>query len=490
MNYRVVAHLISIITCTVSIALSVSLCVGFFFIHNETDKQAVNGFAYSVAVAWLVTCVLYLYGEKKPKRIFRKEGLCVIGVGWLLSSVLAALPYYFTLKDCSVSNAFFESASGITTTGATVFSNLESFPHSLMFWRCLTQWIGGLGVVVLFVALLSSLGAEAKVLFSHESSGKSTDVDYGRMQKGARLIMTLYLSFSLILTVLLRMAGMDWFDAVCHMFTTISTGGFSTRSASIYAFHSSLIEWILILFMMIGGTSFILMLKMIGGNRDVWKNIEIRAYYLIIGAVSLLISFDLLIFGDYFSVSDAFRTSLFQVVSVMTTTGFCTTDFDLWNLAPKVLLLALMFMGGMSGSTSGGSKVIRSIITLKILRKSIGDVYRPQAVRPIMINNKVLTNEIQMQVLNFMILAGSITFISVLVLSFVETQLDLLSLSSGVFTCVFNVGPGFNELGPTREFSQLTDFSKLWLGILMIMGRLEFYAILVLFSPRLWKQYR
>ncbi|MGE9293221.1 TrkH family potassium uptake protein [Ruficoccus sp. ZRK36] len=490
MNYRIISKLLSVIVATLAVAFLICLGMGQVFDQSVREDGTLDEWLICSTIACVLTLVFVMLGRHSGKKLLRKEALTVIGVGWILASVVGALPYYLILEEASMADAIFETASGLTTTGASVFGNLESIPTSLLFWRCLSQWIGGLGVVVFFVALLSSLGAGAKILFSNESSGHSTDIESGRVQHGVLQIMYVYLGLSTICAVVYHLCGMDWFDALCHMFATVSTGGFGTYNSSVTAFNSPLIEWMVVLFMALGGTSFFVMLRMVRGDvRYVRSNTEFISYLVIMAAFSIVITLILLAEGTYGDFEEAFRLSTFQAVSLMTSTGFSTADFQMWPNAVHTLLLAAMIVGGCSGSTGGGTKVVRVVVALKMARRQIEHAFRTRVVRPLTMNGRVLDKDDQDNVMNYIVLLTIVCVVSVPIVSLFQHRLSFEGAFSAMLACLFNVGPGFNEVGPTQNYSYFSEAAKLFLSLLMIMGRLELYAVLVLFAPSLWKRF-
>lgn len=470
--------------------MGVSAAVGLLYDEWNQARHAPVGFLWAILATSLTAGVFSLLGRQAKMRLFKKEALALIGLGWILCSIFGALPFLFVLEDCRFSDALFESTSGLTTTGASVFTGFENWPRSILFWRCLTQWIGGLGVVVFFVAILGSLGASGKMLFSNESSGTATDIESGRFQSGVVQIMYFYLGLSVTCAVTLRILGMSWYDAVCHTFTTLSTGGYSTLSASIEGFQNPNIEWAIVVFMFLGGTSFLLMLRVIRGDFGyLRRNSEFPVYFLILIGATLLVLVELVYQSGQFNPVEQVRLAAFQVVSIMTTTGFSTADFDQWNVAAKIILLVLMVCGGCTGSTAGGVKILRVVIISRIAVRNVERSFRTNVIRPLKINGHNLNREAQDHVVNFVLLTVLIFIGSLLIISFLENQTTLASSVSLVGATLFNIGPGFEQIGPTRNFGFLHDYTKIFCSMLMIMGRLELYAILVLFSPSLWKRF-
>ena len=490
MNYSVIFRLLSVIMAAIGLAMLTSLGAGYLAGDPLVEEQALSGFGIGICVALGLAVALYILGPRGEFKMFRKEALCVIGLGWILSCLVGALPYFFIIPDCGLANAVFESTSGLTTTGATVFTELEQLPRSLLFWRQISQWIGGLGVVVFFVAILSFLGAGAKILYSRESSAESTELDSPRVQSGVLHILYLYLGLSVICAMVYHICGMSWYDAICHMFTTLATGGFSTYSNSVAAFQSPLIEWMFILFMILGATSFFVILRTLRGQwKEALMNTEIRVYYAILAVSTVIITLLLLFHEINGDPMDTLRTSLFQVVSIATTSGFSTTDFDTWIPATHSVLLALMVIGGSSGSTAGGLKVIRVVIGIKICIVNIEKAFRSHVVRPIKVNGRNISVSAQDNITIYIVLITVIIYMSKCIVALLENDLTLEGTYSTVISCFYNIGPGFSEIGPTRTYANFHDSTKYFLSLLMIMGRLELYAVLVLFAPSLWKRF-
>ncbi len=490
MNYPIVFRLLGTILLIEAIAFLISLGVGYPHRSLSIEQSALAGFSMSTVIAFAMSISFTYLGRQGGLKMFRKEALSVIGLGWIFASLIGALPYYLIIPGCSIADAFFESASGLTTTGASVFTDFERFPRSLLFWRSISQWIGGLGVVVFFVAILAYLGAGAKVLFSSESSANSTDLDSGRVQTGVLRILGLYVGISVACAVTFRLCGLDWYDAVCHMATTVATGGFSTQSASVEAFQNPLLEWMIVLFMALGGTSFIVMLHFLRGNwKAVIESTETAAFYLILLASSLFLTWRLLIDGQYDTWMEALRYGTFQVVSLMTTTGFSTTNFDTWAPVTHVLLLSIMVIGGSSGSTAGGLKVIRVVVAIKVSLINIEKAFRTRVIRSVKINGRNLDRTAQENVTSYLVLMALVAHVSLFLVVLFEPQLSVEGSISTILACMFSVGPGFQEIGPAHNYAFFQDYTKYALSLVMIMGRLELFAILVLFSPSLWKRF-
>lgn len=491
MNLRLVSRLLGVILATLAGAFVVCFVVSLFPSPIAEERSAGRGFLICAAAASALAVVMIALGSGAETRLLRKEALAVIGLGWFAASLVGALPYYVIDPSASFLDGFFEAASGLTTTGASVYADVEVLPHSLLFWRALSQWLGGMGVVVFFVAILGHLGAGAKILYAHEASGSTADFEEPRVRSAVLDLWLVYLALSAACAAVFLGGGMSLYDALCHMFATVSTGGFSTRNASFAAFGSPFLEWSATLFMMVGGCSLLLVSHFAHGRLAiVRRNTELRAFVALFLGSALAMTPFILSESTPGGWSEALRAAAFQTASILTTTGFATADFDLWPPFPKLLLLALMVVGGCAASTSGGVKVARIVVALRALARSIELEFRPRLVRRIRMNGAIVGDPAVNDVLVFLVLVGVLCLASVPLASIFEPGLSFEAALSSVFACLFNIGPGFGEVGPARNYGGLHDYTKAFLALLMIMGRLELYAVLVLFFPSLWRTFR
>ncbi len=414
-----------------------------------------------------------------------REGFLSVGIGWIVAMFFGALPYVvyglFGWVD-----ALFESMSGFTTTGASVLADYAQ-PHGIFFWRALTHWYGGMGIIVLFIAVLRPLGAGAMRLFSAESPGPVTERLTPRIRDTARNLWLIYAGITLLEVVLLTAFGMNVFDAFCHSFASLATGGFSTREASVGAYHSLPLELIIVVFMFVAGGNFALYYAVVRGQpRRLFKNPEFIAYASIMATAVVVIAISLLVAKSHFSAGHAFRESLFQVVSVQTTTGFVTADFNLWNPLAKMLLVLLMFVGGSAGSTAGGLKVARVIVLAKSARHELTRQMHPQAVLPLKSGGRIIPESVRTNVLGFFVI-----YVAVFVLGSVlvaATNVDLITASTSVAATLNNIGPGLEAVGASTNYSLLAPFAKVVLTIMMVVGRLELFAILLPLTRAFWRR--
>lgn len=428
-----------------------------------------------------------LLGKNSGRNISRKDGYVVVTLCWIVFSAFGSLPYFLSEAIPSYTDAFFETMSGFTTTGASIVDDVSSLPRSLLFWRATTQWVGGLGIVFFTVAILPIFGLGDLHLFAAESTGPTRSKLHPKISVTARWILVIYISLTILCGLALKLAGMGSFDSVCHAMSTLSTGGFSTVTGGIESFHSPAIEYVLILFMFLGGTSFSLLYLVFFKGRfsDLYRDGEFRAY------VKILIFFTAIIAVGLFCTSplnaeEALRTSLFQVISVQTTTGYNSVDYMLWAPVLWLLLLGVMFLGACSGSTTGGMKSIRVAILGRVMYNEFKRIVHPNAIIPVRMNRKSISTQVQSAILAFTVLYISMVLLGIVVnMTFGLNFLDAAGIST---TCVGNVGPGVGNFGPANSFSGLPDVLTWFASFQMMVGRLEFFAVLLLFTPAFWKR--
>lgn len=451
------------------------------------DEQTLGAWGAAIGLSVLLGAVFYLstFRNSKHKEIRKRDGYIIVTVSWFIMSFSGALPYTFSGAIPNFTNAFFESISGFTTTGASILDDIESLPASILLWRSFTQWIGGLGFIVLVISVLPYLGIGGMQLFLAEAPGITADKIKPRIQDTAKRLWFLYIGLTLLEMMLLFLGGMSAFDALNHSLTTMSTGGFSTKQGSIATFDSAYIDYVITIFMFLGGTSFILIYLMLKGKfANVWKNDEFKAYLGLVLGITFVVAL-ILMFQHHIPLEDAFRLSAFQVVSILTTTGYATADFTLWGGGSIIIFFTLMFIGGSAGSTSGGVKIIRHLI---IAKNSVIEFKRQlhlSAIIPVRINGKPVPHEVTRNILAFVIIYLTLFGISSVFLTL--TGVDAVTAIGSVATSLGNIGPGLNLTGPSATFSHLPGFSKWILGILMVVGRLEIFTVLIIFTPYFWR---
>jgi trk system potassium uptake protein TrkH len=511
LDLRIIIRNLGLVLLVLSgvIGLVAVFALGDRWLGYSGDESELGALLVSALVGVGAGVVLVALGRKGPKLIGQREALLLVAASWILGGVLAALPFSLWSSwragaDAnphafdSFVNCYFETISGLTTTGATIVETLASVPRSLLLWRSVTQWLGGLGIVVLFVAVLPELGVGGRRLFRRETSGPSKEGVTPRIQDTARALWMIYSALTVLEIGLLRLSGMSWFDSACHTFATLATGGFSTLDSSIAGFASSAIHIVIIAFMILGGINFDLYHQLwLGRWRSVFRDPELRAYLGIIVAATVIVSVSLLRHRPIDPASGqavpftaiTLRDSLFTVVSIKTTTGFCTADFDTWTVAAKATLVVVMFIGGSAGSTSGGLKVVRLLTAVKVLLAELEHIYRPNVVRTVKIARTAIDPELKLATLVFLV-----GFIGVLVIGTTSLMLleapgdiDITSATTATLASLCTTGPGLARVGATQNYAWLTDASKLVLTIVMIVGRLEMFTIVALFTPRFWR---
>ena len=459
--------------------------------YNEPDLV---GHLKSSAICVLIGLPVWFF-TRKNRSLNNKDGFAIVTLAWLLVALAGAQPFYLTGAIPNFTDAWFESMSGVTTTGATIIGNIEtlpnlvngieSLPHGVLFWRSFIQWIGGMGIIVFTIAILPLLGVGGVQLFKAEVPGPVADKIRPRINQTAKILWMVYVGFTFVQMLLLGLAGMPWFDSVCHAFTTMPTGGFSTQNASIAAYSNPLIHYIIIFFMFVAGVNFTLHFRAITGNYKVHlKDYEFRVYLSIICIATLLIFFNISSANSDWS-HNSFLISLFESLAMLTGTGYANADYELWPFFSQHILLIIMVFGAMGGSTSGGMKITRIILLIKYAATETRRMLHARAIIPIRIGDRFISDEVVRNTLGF-----SLIYLSIFVLtSFVLTafNLDLLSAIGASASAIGNVGPAFGAFGPTDNYALLHPIGKWMLTVCMLLGRLEIFTIMVLFSRTFWK---
>lgn len=479
------------------------LCNGsFMFLTIPVSWYYEDGVTIQIFSASLITIFsgifLMFFTRAGRKEINKRDGYIVVTFGWIFMALSGSLPYVLSDAIPSFTNAFFETMSGYTTTGASILNDIESIPRSILLWRSLTHWIGGMGIIVLAIAILPLLGIGGMQLFSAESPGPSADKLKPRIRDTAKRLWFIYVGYTVAETILLWAAGMGLFDALNHALSTLATGGFSTKNISAaYWNDNPIIQYILIVFMFLAGTNFVISYFAFKGRiQKVLHDDEFRWYtgfiiiFTIITALVIYFQADLSISSiDHPQVwgkgESAFRHALFQVLAIVTTTGFVTADYTLWTPFLTVLFFGLFFLGGSAGSTAGGVKVMRHMIMIKNGAMEFKRSLHPNAIIPVRFNGKAVRNEIVFNLLGFFILYMLFFILGALVLA--ALGLDFLTAIGGSATSLGNIGPAFGALGPVNNFDVLPDLAKWWCTFLMLIGRLELFTVLILFTPFFWR---
>ncbi|MEY8019597.1 TrkH family potassium uptake protein [Muriicola sp. SD30] len=492
-NTKIILHLMGLLLlCNGGFMLLAALVSGIYQ----------DGVTLDITLAAIVTMMLGVMAmfltRGHEKEVSRKEGYIIVTFGWIIMAASGVLPYLFSGAIPGITNAFFETMSGYTTTGASIIDDIEALPEGILFWRSLTHWIGGMGIIVLAIAILPLLGIGGMQLFAAEAPGPNADKLHPRITDTAKRLWLIYFGYTMAETLLLKLAGMSFFDAINHSLATLSTGGFSTKNASLaYWNNQPLIQYIVIFFMFLAGSNFVLSYFAFKGKvQKVLRDEEFKFYAILMGifvlAVGLVIYFKAEVpVSDYHpmvmgNVESSFRHALFQVVAVITTTGFVTADFTAWTPFVTVFFFGLMFIGGSAGSTAGGIKIMRHILIIKNGLLEFKRTLHPNAIIPVRFNQKTVTEHVVYNVIGFFVLYMLLFIIGALVLGFLG--LDFESSIGGAASSLGNVGPAFGTLSPLNNFNSLPQLGKWWCGFLMLAGRLELFTVLILMTPYFWKK--
>lgn len=474
---RINSMLLAIIAITMFLPAGVSIYYG--------EMNIFFSFLIPALAAIVVGIFFYFIGRKKHLKLSSKAGFIAVATCWLSASLLGSLPFLISGCIPSFTDAFFESVSGYTTTGATILSDVESLPRAINLWRAQMHWLGGMGIVALTVALLPLFGVGGFQLIKAETTGPEKGKITPKITETAKILWFIYFGFTIVQTILLMIAGMDFIDALIHTFSTLGTGGFSSRNSSVGHYNSVAIDWICTTFMILSGVNFSLYFKLFQGKfKELGENSELKAYLAIIIVATLLIAIS--IKPIYGSFMNALRYASFQASTIMTTTGFSTADYTQWPPFAQSIIFFLMFIGGCSGSTGGSIKVIRWVILGRQMKNELKRLLHPHGVFGIQLNKRPGRKDVVLNVAGFFY----IYFIIVLITSLVAAlgNADVITSFTTGLSLVGNIGPGFGKIGPIYNFSFYPAFAKWWFCVAMIAGRLEFYTMLILFMPSFWKK--
>ena len=467
-------------TMLIFISSAMLFCLFVSVIYGES----ILPFLYSILITLVAGLILrYSFVKAKEEDLGHLEGFAIAALTWFLASLFAGLPYEFAnIFQGGFMDAYFESVSGFTTTGSTVMKDIEAAPKGILLWRALTQWLGGMGIVVLAVALLPSMAVGGMKLFKAEVPGPTKEKIAPRVKDTAKILWGVYLLLTFLETILLLAGGMTFYEAITHSFTTLPTGGYSVKNASVAAYESPFIEWIIILFMLLGGANFGLhYIALVKGKLTSYlKDSEFLFYLIIITVSSALISTSLY-FGNYFNrdLGEIIRHSVFSVSTMITTGGFASTDFDIWPDFTRAILIFLPIIGGCVGSTGGGIKVMRILLLIKYAYNEILERINPKAVNIVKMGGEPVFKEILSEINSLFFLAMSCVFGSTIIILAIEPNIDIVTSFTAVIATFSNTGPGLNMVGPTQNFAFFSPVSKFIFSALMILGRLEFFSVLV-----------
>lgn len=477
-----VAKVISFILAIVAISFILPIICGLYF----GEIAAVNAFLPPMIFCLVLASVLFAFGRKrKAPRFSARASYAMVAAAWLFVSLLGAVPFMLSGTIPDFADAFFESVSGFSTTGATILSEVESLPHCINLWRLQTHWLGGMGIVMLTVALMPLLGVGGFQLIKAETTGPEKGKMTPKMAVTAKILWFIYLGMTVLETILLLIAGMPFWEALAHSFATLGTGGFSSRNASIGAFNSPAIEWICAVFMGLSGVNFSLYyMLLIGKGKSILQNSEFKAYILLLFVSTAIVTFSIL--PLYASFGQALRYSVFQVVSINTTTGFATADFTLWPPLAQLVIFMLFFVGGCSGSTGGGFKVVRWVILGKQAHNEMKSLLHPHGVFTIRLDGRAGRKDVVFGVAAFTFLYLATIVVTTFVAALEGTE--IFSAFTAAISMVGNIGPGFGLVGPSQNYGFFTAPTKLWFCLAMIAGRLELYTIVLFFFPGFYEK--
>jgi trk system potassium uptake protein TrkH len=481
MNFRVVLNIIGFLLVLNGIFLMLGIGFSLYYGSDDIASLLISGIITSLAgfAIWLFT------KQKETPDLGKREGYLIVSLGWISMALFGAIPFIIYGAIPDYSDAFFETMSGFTTTGATILQDIEALPPGLLFWRSLTQWLGGMGIIVLSIAILPLLGIGGMQLFAAEVPGVTKDKIHPRVKETAKRLWGIYVLLTAAETILLMVGGLNFFDAINHAFTTMATGGFSTKNASIAHYNSPFVQYVFVIFMFFAGTNFTLHYLALHRNFSFIKHNTEFKFYLAFTIVATLFILLVHLPKINFHWEEAFRQSIFHVVSLTTTTGYVASDYESWAPFSRMIFFALLFIGGCAGSTGGGIKFVRHILLFKNSVLELKRLIHPRAIIPVRFNKKPVDAEIISNVQAFFIFYIMIFILSSIVLSLFG--LDFITAAGAAATCIGNVGPGIGAVGPINNFSDLPELVKWILSLLMLLGRLELFTVLIIFSPFYWK---
>lgn len=482
MRWHNLANIIGILIIAIGLAMIFPLLCSFYYFDHSY-----HAFIKSIIIALVLGSVLHgLFRKYRSDYISPREGMAVVAIGWTAIGIVGALPFYFSGYFEFFVDAFFESVSGFTTTGSSIVTDIEALPKAILFWRSLIQWLGGMGIIVLSLAILPFLGVGGMQLYKAEVPSPVPDKLKPRLKETAMILWKVYALISLAQFILLCLGGMSVFDSLCHTFTTMPTGGFSTRNISIADYHSVYFDVVIIVFMILAGINFSLHYQFLKGKPlAFWQDRECRFFLFMFLGFTALVSFDT--YGAvYQTIGSAIRYSAFQVASIVTTTGYATADYELWPGMSQVILLLCMIIGASAGSTGGGVKCIRVMLCFKYCYRELFALIHPRSVSQIKMAGKTVPEDVMKSIMGFLaIYLGLFAICSIALAGF---GVDLITSISAVASCIGNIGPGFGLVGPTKNFAMIPQAGKWLLIWCMLLGRLEIYTVVILLVPEFWRK--
>ena len=474
---RVVFRIESIIMVVLAIAMIPSLIIGLL----DDEKKSVASFMLIIIILLTIGLTFNTYLRQSRYKLKNRDGFLIVSLTWFLASFVGALPFYISGQIPNFADAFFESASGFSTTGASILTDIEILPRSMLFWRSFTHWLGGMGIIVFITALIPAFGLSGQIAANAETTGPTKEKITAKYSDGAKGVYIIYIIMTFAETILLKICGLSWFDSLIHTFGTVGTGGLSSYNTSISHFDNIFVEIVIAVFMFLAAVNFNLYyVAKRRGLKSIVNDEETRFYIGIVFGASIIIAVYNFVFNSFKDFGETLLNAFFQVISIITTTGYMTDDFDAWPTFSKMIIFCLFFVGGCASSTGGGIKCVRVLGALKLIKRGITHKIHPSIISPVTLNGKEMSNDTAIRITNFIFTYIMLIAVGTLILSL--DGADFMTNFTAAASCVGNIGPGFNLVGPTMNYAFFSDFSKYICSFLMITGRLELYTVLVLFS--------
>lgn len=482
MRWRFIIHVVGILIFYIGLAMFVPIIFGIYYNDNSATPLI-----KSMVVTMVAGVILYFGTRGATTDVMtQRDGMAIVALGWTTAGLFGGLPFFFSHDGFTFADAFFESVSGFTTTGASILTDIEAFPKGLLMWRSFIQWLGGMGIIVLSIAILPFLGVGGMQLYKAEVPSPVPDKLKPRIRDTAMILWKVYVLFTVLETLLLMLGGMNFYDGLNHALTTMPTGGFSTKNASVAQFNSVYIDIVIVIFMVLAGINFSLHYQMLKGKPlAFWKDSESRFFLGTVVALTLLVTID--IHGVTFQeIGQSIRYSLFQVVSIVTTTGYATFDYEQWPPMSQIILLLCMFLGASAGSTGGGMKCLRVMLCFKYCYKELFLLVHPRAVVHVKIGGKMVSEDVMRSVLGFLALYVGLFGLTAVILA--GLGVDFVTTIGAVAATLGNIGPGFGLVGPVENYAQIPTMGKWLLSWCMLLGRLEIYTLIIFFVPEFWRK--
>lgn len=482
MNPKLVVRIVAVLLLVVSSFMILPIVVALYY----REHGQIPSFVATMLATMVLALVAFVLTSKTSQHLGTRDGFLMVTLSWMAAAAVGAMPFYLSGSIPRYVDAFFETMSGFSTTGATILTDIEALPHAMLFWRSFTHWLGGMGIIVLTVAIFPILGVGGLQLIKAEVPGPAVDKITPKITETAKTLWLIYLALTAAQTILLMLGGLNLFEGLTHTFGTLATGGFHPKSDSVGHYGSSYINIVTTVFMLMAGVNFILYFKTVTGRFwSVTRDTELKTYLGVFGITALGVSIALWVHGTYATLAESIEHGAFQVASILTTTGYVTADFNAWPPPAQTLLLVMMFVGGCSGSTGGGVKIVRVVTLVKLAISEMKYLLHPRGVFGVRLSGVPVRKDVVYSVAGFIVLY----LMSVLMVTIVvgSSGADLVSAFSTALATLGNIGPGFGIIGAVENYADYPDYIKWFLGVVMVMGRLEIFTVIVLFTPRFWK---